>query len=305
MKASDVFEEVRAMLSEWTEDGSIIPDVDIADIQAKFLKFINMGQRALHKIGGMEKTYEFFHKPFENLLGNSFESKEFIGDIVYIPSQDGVLNAKNYIIEVNNEITIDIQENQSGTWVTLSTIAVPNTVSIFTSYKGLITATGNVRIRLSGSTFCRYQNYAMFSEPFKLTQIPSYRPYSKIELPSDFNTIDKIVKEDEYGNYYQFSDYKFEDKNNFYINWNFEGNVRLVYNPTPIKITALTDDIQVNDVFSNALVYFCTSKIAVDGYQELVNFAEQLYNEELIKIQNPEPANFEQIEDVYGGFEVY
>ena len=301
-----LFLKARTLLDEYTDDGVLIPDSEVADMSAKSILLADMAQKELHKIGKLYNTFEFTNKPAPNLLGlyTNLEVVDFIGIAQYYPSSTGIAGAKAYYFEADGEGTVRVEENRSGVWTALSTITIPNTVTSPTAYKGLITplsSTNNIRLVFDGTTHYRHVNRCLFSYPFAVTKIPDYRPWVEKQMPANFQSRDQIIEETATRQYLQSVAYKWEGWKSLYFNYYFEGNIRVVYKPIPTALTTIDDVLEIDDITAQGVVYYIAARLAPFENKELVNFFEGKFGELKLENTRTQPATEEQIVDVYSG----
>lgn len=299
-----LFLKARALLDEYTDDGVLIPDAEVADMMAKSILLASMAQMELHKIGKLYNTFEFTNKPAPNLLGlfSNFDIVDFIGDAQYYPNSTGIAGAKAYYFEADGEGTVTVEENQSGTWTALATITIPNAVTSPTAYKGLISplsSSNNIRLTFNGTTHYRHSNRCLFSYPFALSRIPDYRPWIKVTMPSNFQSRDQIVEETATRQYQQSIAHKWEGWKDLYINYYFEGNIRVVYKPVPTPLTSIDDVLEIDDITAQGVVYYIAARLAPFENKELVNFFEGKFGELKMENTRTQPATESEIIDVY------
>jgi hypothetical protein len=293
--------DVRALLDELTKKGVLIPNATVADLEAKGIRLVDMAQKELYNIGNIYNKFEITQKNPVNMFGNfaNFGVKEFKGTDISM----GAYAARSYYFEADDAGSCVIEELQGGTWQTLLTIPLVASTAMVV-YKGLFTPTtvGNlIRLRFTGTTYYKFQNIALFSEPFKPDRIPNYRPWIKYDMPSDFRITDAVIEEFPERQYQRSANYKWEGFKELWVNYYYIGTIRVVYKPVPTTITAKTDTLQVDDVTANAITYYVGAKLAAHDYPELTNFFEQKYNEIVLKSVIRNPASEETIVDVYGG----
>lgn len=303
MTANDIFKRVRVLLDEWTDEGTIIPEADVVDLKEKVVLLIDMAQKELFKENRNYKTFEYSHSPVSNLLKRDFTMEEFLGEDQFYPNENGIIGAKSYYLEVDDNADIYIQENISGVWTNIETVNA--TPSSYTAYKGLLTVVDSndrIRIKMSGATYYRHRNRALFIQPFPTDRIPSYKPYFKVDMPDDFREVEDIIKEewDTSSKYTQFDNFKWEGLNDLYLNWYFDGNVRITYNAMPSEITSIDDIVDVDELTSQAIIYFVVGKIAPYENKELVNYAEGRYAELVRRLRVQQPEAEQSVENVYG-----
>ena len=296
---ADVFTKARALLDEYTDDGVVLPDAEVVDLQKKSIVFTDMAQKEMYRIGKYFSEFVVTNKPADNLLGSQFSIVEFEGTDQYYPSEEGVSGAQSYYFEIDDVATVTVEEYESGSWSAL--VTVNGTDTEMTAYRGNLTPTtsGNpIRIKFSGTTYYRHQNRALYSNKYSSTsKVPIYKPYFKVDTPSDFQTIDQIIQID--SEYRLTPNYKFERNKYLYISWYFEGNLRVVYHPVPATLTATTDVLSVDDITASAISYYVAARLAPFENQSLVNYFEQKFNELKYEIQRDFKVPEETMTDVY------
>jgi len=298
----NIIDDAKALLGTYTDDGVVIASADIPDFAPSCVRFADMGQKELFKLGRIQKTIEFANSPVKNELGllSNFDVVEFLGEDLYFPSTDGVV-AKSYYLEADKTHTIVIEELEGGTWQTLTTTTA--TVTSMTAYKANITPStvGNkVRLRLTGTTFYRSVNRALYNVSFQSdSDVPSYQPWVEYQLPTDFKSLDSVIEEFESRQYGESATYKFENPNRFYYNYYFKGILRIIYNPVPVTLTAVTDTLEIDDIVAKALAFYVASWISPYENQSMTNPLFQKYEELKTESMRSEPSTEEKIQDVY------
>lgn len=298
----EIYDSAIDLIDQRDEDGNInISDNDI--YKNKALNIINMGQRELYKLGDLYKTFEISNTPIANMFGMNagFDIIPFTGTADLPIECPG--SAKAYYTEVDTPCTIYI-EDYTGAWNTLATIVVPDTVTSFTSYKGIITPTSGAtksRIRYSSIYYGRTINRALFSYSFPVDRIPDYRPWIKKVIPDDFKTIDQIINEYPDRQYTKDSAYKWEGRKDMYMNYYYVGNVRVIYRPVPIKVTSFTQTLEIDDVTAMLLSYYLAQKLIIHDNIEISKYFETKYNQLKLETMVKGPMSETAIVDVYGG----
>jgi hypothetical protein len=251
--AQQVLNIVYALGDELDENGQ--PD-DTTDLEVRTPGVLTALQAELIRSGDIFSTYEIANKPTANLLGamSGFDYVEFVGTEI---TKEGSGSVKAYYFEVSDNATVYV-EDFNGTWNTLATITAAPTLTGYTAYKGVVTPTAGAtksRLRFAGSYRYIFTNYALFSAPFaSADDCPVYRPWVKKTMPSDFKSVEQIVEEYPQRQYIKSAAYKWEGRGDLYINYAYEGNIRIVYRPVPAAITALTDTMQLDDVTCRSLL---------------------------------------------------
>jgi len=308
-----IFSKVRALLNQYTEDGVQIPEADYIDLQTKSIPLADLCQKELYKVGRLFNTFEFENKPAPNLLGNisNFNIVDFptvsngvITYNQYYPNESGVVGAKAYYFEVNRDTAVvTIEENQSGTWTTIHTPTITASITNLTPFKGVITpvsANNAIRLKFSGTTHYKHVNRCLFSYPFALADIPDYTPWYKVTMPSNFRSISQITEEYPDRQYSKSSTYKWEGFKDLYVNYYYEGTVRVVYKPVPVTLTSIDDVLEIDDITAQAVVYYIAARLAPFKKKELVPFFESKYAELKLESLSDNPVSETSIIDVYG-----
>lgn len=303
---SDIILDARALLDSYTEDGSVIPAGELLDFTASCVRFADMGQKELYKVGRFEKTIELSHYPVKNELGlmTNFEIVEFPGLDQYYPNEYGLENIKSYYVEADRTHTVIIQELEAGTWQDLITNS--GVKADMTAYKGNITVStlGNkVRLKMTGTSYYRHRNRALYAYSFEDNDdVPEYSPWVLQTLPSDFKSLDMVVKEFPVRQYDQSASYKFEKPNRLYFNYFFQGMIRIIYKPIPIAITADTQTLEVDDIVAKALSFYVASWMSPVENPSLANTFFQKFLELKVEASEVGPVTEETISNIYGGY---
>lgn len=282
--------DVRALLDELSKKGTLLPDASVIDLQLQGIRFVDLAQKELYRIGNVFKKFEITRKPAVNLLGANHQLIEFIG----VDQTYGNHVAKAYYFEADDDGTVYVEELDGTILETITT------TEGMKSYKGLINSNNPVRLRFSGTTFYRHQNRALYEAPFKLSQIPDFKPWIAIDMPADFRQVDSVIEEYPVRQYSLSSTYKWEGLSRLVVNYYYEGTIRVIYHPVPVTITSVDDVLEVDDITANAIVYYVAAKIAPHEMAELTNFFEQKYNELKYEVMRGQPSLEASITDVYG-----
>lgn len=295
--ALQIFEHTMALMDELNDDGTVADNT--ADYRARSPRIINVLQNELMPVGDLYKTHEISNSYIENQLGEHFDIIEHEdSDLIY-----EAIGSKAYYFEVDGEATVYVEEEIAGVWTALTTVSAPNTVTSFTAYKGSLTpsSTSNkVRLRFSGTKYYRTNNRALFAYSFNT--VPDYRPWIKKQMPTDFKSIDQIIAEYPDKQYVINNDYKWEGKRDLYINYSYNGSLRIIYKPILTPITTINDTLEIDDMTAyNILPWGLGQALLATENPSLSDFMGQKYDEAK-RSQSPEvPASEQPIEDKYGG----
>ena len=159
------------------------------------------------------------------------------------------------------------------------------------------------RIRLGGSYYYRIVNRALFKAPFAAVgDIPVYRPWVLKQMPSDFKSVNEIVNE-ECTDYTQSAGYKWEGKRDLYMDYYYDGSIRIVYRPVPTILTALTDTMQIDDVTARTVLpYGLAAHLMLDENPATASYFNGRFAEMKADANKKPPSPTEKIENIYGGF---
>jgi hypothetical protein len=251
--ANDVFLITLSLSGDLDENGQ--PD-DVDDLEVRVPGILTILQAEHIKTGEIFNTFEIANKPVNNMLGlqSGHDYVEFLGEDII---KESVGSVKAYYFEVSDDAVVYI-EDYTGLWNILDTVTCTPTSGGYTAYKGKVTPTTGAtksRIRFSGTNRYVFTNYAMFSAPFATNDdVPVYRPWVQKQMPTDFKSIDQITEEYPDMQYSKSPNFKWEGKNKLYIDYYYEGSIRIVYRPIPAAITAMTDVLQVDDVTARSVL---------------------------------------------------
>jgi hypothetical protein len=219
-------------------------------------------QAELIKAGDLFSTHEIANYPATNMLGyaSGFDYFELPdSNSSYTVSKEATGSVQAYYFEVSDDAVVYIEDYTSA-WNTLKTVTCTPTAGKFTAYYGVVTPTAGAtksRIRFTCSYRCIFTNYAMFKEAYAAdSDVPVYRPWVEKEMPSDFKNIDQIVEEYPQMMYTKSPVFKWEGKNKLYINYFYEGSIRIVYRPIPSVVATINDTLQLDDVTCRTLLVY-------------------------------------------------
>lgn len=298
--AQQVFEIAMDLIDERLDTG-LISESDTLSYKVKAPGILTMGQFELMDIGDLYKTFEISRKPVPSMYGfiSGFDILEHIGEELIKEVQGSV---KAYYFEIDGPGTVYI-EDFNGTWNTLETI-IDTTATNFTAYKGIVTPSVGAtrsRIRFSGNYYYRITNRALFSYPFQADRVPIYRPWVKQTLPDDFKSLSQIINEYPERQYNKDINYKWEGRKDLYINYYYEGNVRMVYKPVPARVTVLTDTLELDDITATTILpYYLSAHLMLEENPDTASYFNGRFMELKIMGMVPKPVGAEHIVDVYG-----
>lgn len=302
--ALEIFNLACDLIGKRQANGTIDPG-KTAIYRARSLGILTAWQNIIAKSGDLFSTYEISNSPIPNMFGLivGFDIKEYglvspLTDLIY----DVAGSAKAYYFEVDGPGVVYV-EDFNGVWNTLATITVPDTVTSFTSYKGILTPSAGAtrsRLRFSGSYYYRTINRALFAIPMQADRVPDFKPWIKKTMPADFKSCDQIIEEYPDRQYGKQVGTKWEGRRDLFINYYYVGKVRVVYKPVPIVISNLTQTLQVDDVTAISGSYFLASHLLLIEDPASASFFNGMYQDLKVESQMKQPASETAIVDIYG-----
>ena len=119
-------------------------------------------------------------------------------------------------------------------------------------------------------------------------------------MPSDFYNESQLISIETEGNYEKLTDYKWEGNNILLIPDKFVGTIKVVYKPIPAPITALTDELILDDITCRTiLTNGLASRLLTNENKVLAGYFNQIYNELKNRPKMRKLANAETIKDHY------
>lgn len=306
--AQQIFDNAMDLMDKRNNTGEV-DAAKTARYKVRAPSIISIAQATLARDGDLFKSYEIYHSRFTNLIGMRFDLPvSFLGqDITYTSPTV----AKAYYFDVDGDGIVNIEEEVAGVWATLISVLTGNILGM-TAFKGtLVSSLGATRTRITftGSSFYRLMNVALFAEPFLATQVPVYRAWVEYIMPTDFKSVNQIVKKSPIQSYQRDSYYTWEGKNRLYIDYTYTGIVKVIYVPICVPILDLTQELEIDDTAStNCLTYFLAAHLLLMEDPEISSFYNQMYMEAKVAMKAKPPAAIDNIEDVYlqdGGLDLW
>ena len=292
---TQVFSIAMDLIDERLDTGLLSTD-DTISYQVKAPGILTSLQNELIKVGEYYSTFEFDNYPKNVIIGGFNYDEHDSEDVI----KSGAGSVNSYYFEVNGPGTVYI-EDYTGSWNVIKTITVPVTVTTFTAYSDSVTATSGAtssRIRFSGSYYYNFTNYALYSQTFYT--VPVHRPWIPVTMPTDFKSVDQVVKEYEYERYEKDGIFRWEGRDKLFINRRYRGKYRITYVPTLTTITALTDTLELDDTTClQVLPYGLAALLLVHENPDIANFMSQRFDELKFIASKKQPASFNEMEDVY------
>jgi hypothetical protein len=274
-------------MREYSNNANIISSTVNADYT---LAFNNAADTACKKIATIKKiisTYSFSRNPIINQLGllTGFDIQQHLNvDLI----DTMAIGSQAYYFEIDRQCSVYIEEQVGGVWTILSTIIVPNTVTSFTAYKGLITPSSvlnQVRIRFGGLYPYNIRNRYLCQYTFPtVADIPDYTPYVKYTMPSNFMKLKGIVHKTDPRVYEHMSSYYWENKRVLVVNYYLTGSFDIEFYTYPADITSTTADnyeFELDVDACEAIPYFMGAMALIEENPSISTILLNLYQAEL------------------------
>lgn len=307
----ELFDMSVAVIDELSDLGNVV-DSQVSEYKYRAPALLDMWQKEMAKSGDLIKTHEISCMRKKNLLTdvNQFRIIENNAETqVY-----SAIGANSFYFEVDGDCTVRIQENGvdvSGYYVFndgtptafTGTISLSVTATSFLSCKGVISPasqTSTITMTFTGSYYFRHNNRAL--SPYKFAtadKVPDFKPWYKVEMPADFKAKSQVIDEYPSWQYENDTKHKWEGKD-LYVLFSYEGIIRIRYIPVPVKITSLSQTLEIDDTTAMSAVYYLSEHFAMsDQNTELANACrakfKELKKESLVKT----PLSNNEIIDIY------
>lgn len=308
---TEIFNMAIAIIDELSDTGTI-SESQVREYKYRAPYLLDMWQKEYAKKGSLFSTVEIIRKPLVNLLGSRFNIVEHVSDdLTYETSEV----AKSFYFKVDNECQVYVEEYVNGAWTNASGTYIQDsgnataftgviTVSALTNpamIKGIITATGTkTRLRFSGSYYYQFCNFALYKAAFpNCARVPEYGSYIKYDMPTNFDSITQIIEENPQIGLV----HKWENSKDLYVNYDFEGILKITYKPTPTKITLITQTLEISESAAISGAYYLAEHFAMaDQNSELAQRCRDKYFELKREDTKERPLSSKPITDVYGIF---
>jgi hypothetical protein len=159
MKLGEAKTKAIKYINEYSNNGNLISTTTNADYLLRMNDLANAAQMEIATVRKIQASFSISQNPIINQIGllQGFDEIQHLDKDI---TTTVAVGSKSYYFEVDRQCTVYIEEQINNVWTILTTIVVPNTVTSFAAYKGLITpssASNNVRIRFQGLTLITYE----------------------------------------------------------------------------------------------------------------------------------------------------
>ncbi len=311
---TEIFSQAIAILDELSDSGTIV-ESQIKEYKHRAPYLLDLWQREMIKNGDLFKTFELSCFRKKNLLGDTSQLGIIIENNAE-PQSYSASGAYCFYIEVDGDCTLTFTEDGTplsgkysfnGGAETAFTgtvnITVPAGTTSFLPIRGILTASGgNVTMTISGDYYFKHNNRAL--SPYKFAtadKVPDFKPWYKVQMPSDFKSRSQIISEYPSWQYQEgSSSVKWEGANELYVMFSYDGIIRIKYIPVPTKITDLSQTIEVDDITATSGAYYLAEHFAMaDMNDELARRCKEKFRELKIDSMVKTPLQPAEIKDVY------
>lgn len=311
---TEIFSQAIAILDELSDSGTIV-ESQIKEYKHRAPYLLDLWQREMIKNGDLFKTFELSCFRKKNLLGDTSQLGIIIENNAE-PQSYSASGAYCFYIEVDGDCTLTFTEDGTplsgkysfnGGAETAFTgtvnITVPAGTTSFLPIRGILAASGGtVTMTISGTYYFKHNNRAL--SPYKFAtadKVPDFKPWYKVQMPSDFKSRSQIISEYPSWQYQEgSSSVKWEGANELYVMFSYDGIIRIKYIPVPTKITDLSQTIEVDDISAVSGAYYLAEHFAMaDMNDELARRCKEKFRELKIDSMVKTPLQPAEIKDVY------
>lgn len=312
----EIFERCMAVMDEMQTDGTLSTD-DVAEYKAKAPMLLDIWSKRMAKSAGKKKTFEISCFRKKNLLGD-------VGQMGAIKENNGTTDeytgkgANCFYLEVDGDCTITFSED-GGTlsgkysfnggaetdFTDSIAITVPAGTTSFLPIRGILSPasqTSTITMSITGTYYFKHNNRALC--PYKYAsadKVPDFKPYYKIDMPTDLISRTQIITEFPSWQYNEGSAaVKWENDNEMYVMFSYEGLIRINYVSLPVKITSLDQEIEyAENVAMSAVPYLVKHFARADMNDEMTSDAKEEFRQMFADASTKEPLSTTEIVDIY------
>ena len=312
----ELFERSMAVMDSMNEDGTISQD-DVADYKGKAANLLDIWSKRMAKTAGKKKSFELSCFRRKNLLGDLNHIGKIIENNGTVDEYFG-MGANCFYIEVDGDCTVTFKENGgslSGKYsfnggvetefTDTINITVPSGTTSFLPLRGILSPlsqTSTVTMSITGNFYFKHNNRAL--SPYKYQsalKVPDFKPYYKIEMPEDFISRSQIISEFPSWQYNEGSpSIKWENDNEMYVMFSYEGLIRVNYVSVPAKITSLDQTIEYDETVAMSAVPYLVKHFArADMNDEIAGDAKEEFAQMFVAASTNVPLTPTEIVDCY------
>ena len=314
--AKKIFEKAISIIDELSDSGAV-SDTQVKEYKARAPYLLDMWQKEMAKSGDLYKAFEIACFRKKNLLGdlnhygiikeNNGESNEYTA-----------VGANCFYFEVDGDCTVSFEENgtpimgkyifNDGSETEFAgsiNIVAPAGTTTFLPIRGIlnvINQDSTVTMTISGQYYFRHNNRSLC--PYKYnsaSKVPDFKPWIPIKMPDDFKSRTQVIDEFPSWQYAESNNHKWEGNKDLYVQFGYEGLIRIKYVPIPTEITSLDQNIEVDDITAISGAYYLAEHFALaDQNDTLAAVCRNKFRELKMESMIKNPLSPSEIKDVYG-----
>lgn len=225
------------------------------DLKNRMYSPCNVAIMELAKIQKIPAVMSIVQNPVDNQLGpTGFDTK------LHLPGINDTftgVGSKSFSFSFSSECTMQFDESINGVWTPISgtyitgttttpftgSIVIPNTVTSFTNYKGLLTissALNTVRVTIIATypVTSKDRNLSAYAYP-TAAKVPYYTAFVPYDLPTNYMDFNKMMRAFDTRQFQENADYQLVNQK-IYLNWYLTGQFDIHYWQYPDPVTANT-----------------------------------------------------------------
>jgi len=254
---------------------------------------LTLWQKEVFPFGKSYSEYEYNHRVHKDLITSGYDDETMSDDSLIVSGSGSV---KAYTFEVDAPCVVTIEAYDGAAWAVLVThTKLTGGVERFSGSVTPPAGTTTSRISITGNYYTILKNYALYSYAYYV--VPEYRRFIKIPLPADCRFIDIVLEDSQWD---RIGITLNTQGNNFILDNEHDASLKIVYRPTPVMITALTDTLVVDNVAALSGAYFLAAQFSLFIDPTSGSFFQEKYEEERERLR--EPGSFVDIEDEHRSF---
>ena len=310
---TEIFARSIAVIDELSDTGAVSA-TQTKEYSNRAPYLLDMWQKEMSKNGIEPKAFETSCYRKVNLLGDTMQMGLIVENNAETNSYSGK-GAYCFYLETDGDCTLTFAENGAALSGVYSfnggaetpftetfSVTVPTGTTSFLPIRGILTASGGtVTMAVSGAYYFRHNNRALSTYKFATAdKVPDFKPWYKIAMPSDFKSRTQIVNESSPWQYTESNNHHWEGNNELYVLFSYSGLIRIKYIPVPVKITALTQTLEINDVAAQSGAYYLAEQFAIaDQNDALAALCKAKYKELKVESMLKIPLAASEIIDIY------
>jgi hypothetical protein len=303
---TEIFDHAIRIIDELSDTGAVV-ESQVRDYKYRAPGLLDIWQ---HENRDLRATATIIRRPLDNLLGTRFDVLEHVDEDVIFEVNAA---ARTAVFSVADQAEVYIEVHDGTDWTGASgyyaqddgeetaftgLISVP-ALTAPAVYKARFTPGQKTRLRFSGDYYYLFSNFALFKAAFpSCAKIPDYSEYVRYSMPDNFSSETQIVTEAPMAGF----SHKWEN-NRLMVHYDYAGTIKVTYRPNPVKITDLSQPLEISEGSAIAGAYYLAAHFAIadQANPELAALCLQKYQEIQARVSADakRPQAPTKIQDVY------